>query len=575
MRKIGLLFFLVCFAIVITPSMGQGLDLDDFGGAEESSEGLDSGDWESTEEDSTDWESTEEDSTEWETVEEEDSNKWETVEEEDSNKWETVDPGEEEKTDPANEEKKEVANQNWRGISDEPSVYDSPVGLNEDRGTVQIVLSGALGFRYIFREDLFADAVLGNQSNGLDGDFFDPQIILNLEIQLAKNVSGVIELHNESRVNQLIRTSLGTLHITNRSDEDDNFQFEFEKAYIRVDNFLLDNLTLKAGIIPQSYSLRANGEAFFLDLGEAESPFGEIEDTNARGIHFSFQPTKALELYVDGFYFTTSETGFNRQDESIAGLNFDLYLSKTVKGDDGSTHELGRFFNLILAAISGDSNQPIWSVGFGVDYFLSDAPENYLIELYAESLFQVGQFGRKGRAPNFANRNQSHLAFGGYAGARYSYEASEWKPFVDVSFWYISGDDDDPNSSKNRDLVTYENIDSTLIVEENDYGFDIDSNYWAVKFKSGISLEPLFDEQVKLEVLYAHFEAVDEAGGKSGRIGDEVDLRVIWEYSPDLTFSLAAGLLFNSKFLKEVFDEVGVDGDQNVFLLRLEMLLRF
>ncbi|BBM82795.1 hypothetical protein [Candidatus Uabimicrobium amorphum] len=464
--------------------------------------------------------------------------------------------------------------------------------INEDRDVRNIMISGTLGFNYVFREDLFADAVLADQTTNLDGDFFDPRLTLRLDIMFNQNIQAVLELHNEVRVATQLNTGLlanrsGNLFITNRAEEN-NFIFEIERAYLNISDFLFSNTMLQIGIIPKRYALRANGDAFFLDLGESESPFNDGdpnvdedgEDINARGFVYRWQMSDAFQLSqvfqadLEAFYFNTQENGFLRQDQSIAGINLDLDFSKTVVNEDESEALLVRFFNVIVAAIFGDNNQPIWSVGFGFDYFMSNQPDVYLIEFYGETLFQFGILDRKNLAPAFANKNQAHLAFGGYLGTRFSYEKSDWKPFVDISMWYISGDDDDPNRDKNSDLVTFEDIDSTIIVEENDYGLDVDSNYWAVKFQSGISLKPLTSEEMRLEILYAHFEAIDTTN-TSRHIGEEIDVRVVWEYSSDLTFVLAAGVLFNSTFFKDVFDELGADGDQSVFMLRFETLLRF
>ncbi|WP_372370479.1 hypothetical protein [Candidatus Uabimicrobium sp. HlEnr_7] len=508
-------------------------------------------------------------------------------------------PSEQEKTQ---EKTKSNKQEEYSSPQNEPqeNYYDSEdddyggggVIINEDRDVRNIMISGTLGFSYVFREDLFADAVLADNTTNLDGDFFDPRLTLRLDIFFSNNIEAVIELHNEVRVATQLNTGLlnnksGNLFITNRAEEN-AFVFEIERAYLNISDFGFSNTMLQIGIIPKRYALRANGDAFFLDLGESESPFNDGDpnvdedgqDINARGFVYRWQASEALQLSqifqadIEAFYFNTQENGFLRQDQSIAGINLDLDFSKTVINEDESEALLVRFFNVMIAAIFGDNNQPIWSVGFGFDYFLSEKPDVYLIELYGETLFQFGVLDRKNIAPAFSNKNQAHLAFGGYLGTRFSYEKSDWKPFVDVSVWYVSGDDDDPDRDKNSDLVTYEDIDSTLIVEENDYGLDIDSNYWAIKFQSGISLKPLTSEEMRLEILYAHFEAIDTTGS-SGHIGEEIDLRLVWEYSSDLTFVLAAGILFNSTFFKDAFDELGADGDQSVFMLRFETLLRF
>ena len=466
-------------------------------------------------------------------------------------------------------------------IPDEPSSSDYQSGqvrVDPQRTVRHLTISGMLGVYLSFRDDMFADAVLGRNSTGLYEDFFDPRVHLNFDVQMDRNLRAVLELHNEQRSGILHRTSLGNLYISNRS-AGNRFEFEFEKAYLQIGNndFLSPGaaLTVKAGIIPHKYALRPDGESFFLDLGEAESPFATRADTHALGALASYKPISALEFYVDAFYFVTAESSFARHDETIIGLNFDLYLPKTIRGADESTITLVRFFNLIFAAIQGDNNSPIWTIGCGFDQTFSGDPQTYLIEAYGELLFQFGKYNRKGQAPAFSVKDQDHLALGTYLGMRFKYQKSPWRPFVDVSWWYLSGDDDDPNADTNHDLVTYEDIDSTLVVEENDYGLDLDSNYWAIKFQTGVSLAPLFKEEIRLSVLYAHFRAIDVMPGRSRGIGDEIDIRLTWEYSPDLVFSLAAGFLFNSRYLNQAFDEVGTGGKSHTFIVRFESMLRF
>ena len=475
------------------------------------------------------------------------------------------------------EEKKNIKNTNEIFKEDEEDKKSTSLGavkVDEERTTRYITLSGHLGSSLLFRDDFFSDSTLGNNSTNLDGDFFDPRVMLKIDIQMANNIRGVVEIQNEERNDILHQTSLGNIYITNRTAAN-QFQFQFEKAFVQVDDFLMKGLKFRTGIIPHKYSLRADGQSFFLNLGEAESPFATRADTHATGFLASYQPIEVVEFYVDAFYFVTSESGFDRRDETVAGINFDIYLPKTVKKDDESTLTLARFFNLMFSSIQSDNGAEIWSIGTGFNYFFTGDPNIYVLETYGEAIFQWGEYNRKNKAPAFSNINQDHLAFGAYVGTKFKYENSDFKPYADLSFWYISGDDDDPKRHKNNDFVSYEDIDSSLIMEENDYGLDVDSNYWSIKFKTGMKLNPIFNEEMRLELLYGHFRAIDSAPGRSKRMGDEIDVRVVWEYSPDLVFSLAAGFLFNSRYMDQLFDEIGARGKSSAFLFRFETMLRF
>ena len=171
------------------------------------------------------------------------------------------------------------------------SGFSAPVRVSEYRNTNYITISGSAELFFSYRHDLFADALLGDKSTELDEDFFDPRISLQIDAKLKDNISAVIKIQNEERVTQSHKTSLGNLYISNRSSED-QFELEFEKAYFQIDNFLKKGLRLRAGVIPHKYAIRSNGDAFFLNFGEAESPFSTRGDTQAVGVLASYQPNR-------------------------------------------------------------------------------------------------------------------------------------------------------------------------------------------------------------------------------------------------------------------------------------------
>lgn len=466
----------------------------------------------------------------------------------------------------------------------EPEIETSPAGpagkgisqvrTDEDRTTRYITISGAVAAYFIVRDGFFDDALRGNASRDRDEDYFDPRFSIQIDARLDRNVRAVAELQNEDRDDQRYLTSLGALHVTSRLAGND-FRVHLEKAYLELSEFLLDGFTLQAGVIPHRYSLRADGQSFFLDFREAESPFATRADTHATGVLGQYRPVRVLDFTADAFYFVTSESGFERRDETVAGINLDLSMSKdALRESDEAEIALVRFFNLNFAAIAGDNNKPLWNFGFGFSYFLTNDAVSYTLELYGELLFQFGEYNRKALPPLFALRDQDHLAFGSYSGFKWTYREGGWQPFIDVSYWYLSGDDDDPGSNKNRDIVTYENIDTTLIIEDNDYGLDIDSNYWAIKCQIGTNL-PIGSETMRLSLIYAYFERNDAPSGRTHKLGDEIDVRFSWEYTADVVFSLAAGVLWESQYLEEFFDEVGSRGKEHAFLLRTELSLVF
>src|SRR5204862_4079004 len=110
--------------------------------------------------------------------------------------------------------------------------------------------------------------------------------------------------------------------------------------------------------------------------------------------------------------------------------------------------------------------------------------------------------------------------------ARYSDGA-----WVQGVFVRVSGDRRGDDGREGR-FLSYEDNDATLIVEGNEFGFDIDNNYETVQFSAGIPI-PAGGTTIYPQVLVALFrflEAVplppDPPFGVSGRsrtLGTEVD----------------------------------------------------
>ena len=87
------------------------------------------------------------------------------------------------------------------------------------------------------------------------------------------------------------------------------------------------------------------------------------------------------------------------------------------------------------------------------------------------------------------------------------------------------------------------------MVENAYYGLDVDANYRAARAIFGFWPH----KTVKIEGMYAYFELqrnnglADVAGGRHSKIGDEVDVKVIWTYTDYLRVMAGAGYLFDAK----------------------------
>ena len=157
---------------------------------------------------------------------------------------------------------------------------------------------------------------------------------------------------------------------------------------------------------------------------------------------------------------------------------------------------------------------------------------------------------------------------------------NKYKFYFEASGWFLMGDDGSATNNgrpaKNKDFMSMENNNQTLIVEGSQAGLDIDSNYFAIKAETGITLVDVVD----VKLVGGLFRLVNppnaQAGGHewgatvapfrvngaaalanyefSDKLGIEVDLRVTWRPGTGFSLYAAYGTLFGSDFLKDVFD---------------------
>lgn len=502
-----------------------------------------------------------------------------------------------------------------------------------------ITISGSTDFTFVHRSEGMnevldneyrratpAGGVTSRESVAEDQNWTRGYFNLRFDVELAEKVSAVLELENRVLENRLLgggvagsanggtgsQANLGVIgggandFSSATSDQTDQFAIHLGQLYIEVKEFLWQQLSFKLGIQDHRYDLRGNGNAFFMDVREAELAYarplaesfagniyfghtisaadanaeatlngGVFRDQNrdAGGVKFTYNMDD--NLFVDLFYFQTLETAINdpsangdakgRFDEYVIGMNIDYNI------DEKS------LLNFIYAGIYGDEGHVnVHTLGIGVDYYLTPEFEAYL-EFY-------GQWGTSGsvRMDTFSatadtsNEEIDHSAYAGVLGLKYTFD-HEIKPWIDASWTYISGDDGDigtndttNNPDPNHDFISYEDNDATMILEENEFGLDLDSNYWKLQFDMGftVSLDRQDDFHFTTSVAWAELNHVpDRAGvapgsnnlfddndGGSGDdddddndyndLGVEWDIKMTWNYTESLDFTIGWAWLF-------------------------------
>jgi len=467
-----------------------------------------------------------------------------------------------------------------------------------NRDTKLVTLTGMIDFAVVWREDFF-DSVFPRDNHpapyhkGTDQDelFINPIISLKLKAELPDRFFGIIELRTLPDAYGGEKGLLGT----------DSNTFHIQQASIGAEEFLGKGFSITLGIQPVKLDLRENGDCFFINVHESESPFtgavhtnpvthytplavtGSPSPTGLVGSGYEWNPflggnawwnnyngqSKAGEFggfglryeALDGAFTLDVYGGFT-METGLTGVDNFLFLAAPMAHFDlSSTGQDKSKVQVVLSMIQGDKDTAIGTLGFGFDlWFIND-----WVEVFFEYLGQFGEYTSETRVGARDKTHQGAHAF--YAGFRVEPKVSkepDFRPFFELSFWWVGGDDGNPLDN-NRDFVSFEDVDTLLIMESNDVGLDVDCNYRALKWEIGFKLET-FEFSIRYGMFYLihtpdHGYYGSPPGGRvhfSKLLGNEVDVRFSFKLQEHLTVSAVAAILFDAQFWDQTTEARGV-----------------
>lgn len=437
-------------------------------------------------------------------------------------------------------------------------------GLGDrDPGPVRVTVSGRLELDGVARGGTLNEASFWTPgglaaTSGADHSetFFSPFFRLRFDVDFSPRVAAVLDLGNRR-----IDFDSPDPRLQNERVADDRISLLFRQAYIALRAWPIEGIEWNLGFAEIRHDPSGWGQPLFLS-SDAESPWGELPDSTTPPFPaFSTNTvpqTRRDELQPAGLMgsFTRDclraslwllpaviEGGQTVNDEALYGLDASMNFGKIAVGAIGALWVGGTD----LLGFSAQ-DQEVWTVGGWV------RGEFGLFDGYVES---YRQFGRAGRIDTTGDGQAERLVAEGFAlraGARVRMDAAS-KPWLAAEFLWISGDESALDDREGR-FLSYENNDATPIVEGNEFGLDIDSNYVAVRGSVGISVWRVdFRAAVSFFTLLEPMPlAPDPAFGVSGRsdrLGTEVDfgVRVPWSRAVSLDATLSA--LLGSEVLEE------------------------
>ena len=402
-------------------------------------------------------------------------------------------------------------------------------------GAKQIKVSGEMEIPMVSR-DTGVNSVLDGVAERGD-TLWSPLITLNLEAALGDKITGFIQLQNR-RLEAGVGTAANVDFLGGT-----NLEPAIKQALVKLEKFIVQDLTFTYGLQNLKTALRDGEGAFFLDTGYASATGGFLTEPNA-GV---WNRAKA-----DGEFGGLRFDYGSLKNSNYQGMLFVGKIAETATGqihDDTSLngavvwYKLGdeKIINLLLTQLNNAENgMKIQTVGLGANY--NGAMPN--LGAYAEYYNQTGDAA--------AGVKQSASAY--RVGAKYDVQHS-LKPYVDLSYWFLSGG----GTTKNNNFISLENVKSTMILEDEVFGLDLDSNYTAIKLETGVTTKVDLDkdgspEDVKVKLLFGQFTLSDQPAGMTGvddSLGTEVDLVVTLQYNPSVSFTLGYATLSSGGFFTD------------------------
>lgn len=437
-----------------------------------------------------------------------------------------------------------------------PLLLLAPPQGSSERVDINVIVGTDV--RYFYRDGI-VNEVQQNMNLGLIGaagaghqvsdNGYTGRMSLLIDGAISEQVKVRVEIEN--------KTVDGDTNGNGVIDSGDNLRFgqdaikaNIEQAYLQFDGVIAAPLRIQLGVIDLSYKLRPSGEAFLLDTNESES-FYSLNTASSAVRNYTARDTQEtvgfkarwdnLVWAADLFAATVREGGAPQNDESLYGLFAEIRPREYIS-----------FFGILMLSDGPVTGSSVWTAGMGADYHVTKN-----IELFGEI---YSNFGTLRDDPSASPAKISKKgAYGLEGGAR----GTMGKLWGEISYWILTGDKD-PVDNEDNAFQSYENNDRFLIVEDDEFGLDIDTNYQALKLSVGLLPIPLNAKEstalrltIDLGVFEFDQDLYSPAGIKYFRkggndIGKEVDFTAAVDYNRNLLFFLKTAYLFGSDFLESL-----------------------
>lgn len=410
-----------------------------------------------------------------------------------------------------------------------------------------VKISGDIAVASIIQVDIDLDGGTATGTAGEDDtdNFFIQQIGLNVEADLTDNVSTYVRVINERDWNSDGEAANG-------------FNIELDEAYVTLKEMLYAPLTVKMGrqniALGNGFIIGSSGATIWNTSGNLPAAVNELSDMTA---------FDAISAVLDYDPWTINLI-YSKIDENNTVLTDDIDLYVANVGYDFKDYQAEAEAYYVLkqdmigrtgAAGSYDSNQ-INTIGLRGSIVPLDN-----LNLWAEGALQFGDYASSTRV---ADRE----AYAADLGAIYTFADVKWTPKLGLEYIYYSGEEassagdwqawDSVYRGKfDTQIAEFRNITKNTQFDGYTSGDTSGNNNGATNEQQIAvigAIEPMADVKVDAKWTYLWYDEAPTAD-RSDDIGHEIDIKTTYDYTEDVTMTLAGAVLLAGDYFPDTQDD--------------------
>ena len=459
-----------------------------------------------------------------------------------------------------------------------------------------IKVSGDIDMKAMTHRNYDLKSKLGNETAGIGGvggggvtsdddvNFVVSTTHVKVDADLTDNVSTSVRLLNQ-RIWDAYAAGQDDIHIDN--------------AYVVLKEFLYSPLTVIVGRQDLKY-----GNGFIVgsgNLGDPEGAFGALDAVHAGGTGQEFSAFNAYDalrlildfapLTVEGVWAKINETGSTDDDADLYGVVVNYKLDRWnaevepywfyKKDEDGvATTTVNDAIQTVVGgdAVRSYERNYVHTVGLRG----AGSPVDNL-HLSAEGAYQFGEMADTTAAGQVRERNRN--GWGAEIDARYNWVTVPWTPTTGIGWVYYSGESatteqgrtgatglapGDSNDTFNAWDPMFRGQFHTFIQDflsgrDAPAGiyttFDVNDTAATTNRQllyGDVSLKPIDDVTLWARYTHAWFAKAPRVG-RSHDAGDEVDVKLLYDYTEDVQLGLFGGWFFPGHY----YDQPGPNNRGN------------